>query len=150
MADKPFISKRRRGSVVENPDYTFAGLNDRHVDKYTVGSKQNVENRATNVYIEKNPGPPKHSTDTVNDLVREYSTYSYEKGEEIKQHVHELKEASYQMSKWGLIGANSKNNMKHPMVEKYCDFAINLGINNELDTELNMSPEGKLRRKALI
>ena len=27
---------------------------------------------------------------------------------------------------------------------------IDLGINNEFDTELNMSPEGKLRRKALV
>lgn len=54
------------------------------------------------------------------------------------------------MTKWSLIGANPKNNMKHPIIEKYCDFAINLGINNEMDTELNMSPEGKLRRKALI
>ena len=83
-------------------------------------------------------------------VVRDFSTYSFERGEEIKLHVHELKEASYQMTKWSLIGVNAKNNMKHAMVEKYCDFAINLGINNEMDTELNMSPEGKLRRKALI
>ena len=39
--------------------------------------------------------------------------------------------------------------MKNPMVEKYGSFAIDLGINNQEDTELNMSPEGQLRRKAL-
>ena len=39
--------------------------------------------------------------------------------------------------------------MKHPLVERYGAFAIMLGINNEFDTELNMSPEGKLRRQAL-
>lgn len=39
--------------------------------------------------------------------------------------------------------------MKHAIIERYGEFAINLGIQNEMDTELNMSPEGKLRRKAL-
>lgn len=39
--------------------------------------------------------------------------------------------------------------MKHPINEIYGSFAIDLGINNEMDTELNMSPEGKLRRKGL-
>jgi len=39
--------------------------------------------------------------------------------------------------------------MKHPLIEKYGSYAIDLGIQNEMDTELNMSPEGKLRRKAL-
>jgi hypothetical protein len=40
--------------------------------------------------------------------------------------------------------------MRHPVVEKYGGFAINLGINTEMNTELNMSPEGKLRRQALV
>ena len=39
--------------------------------------------------------------------------------------------------------------MKHHLIERYGEFVINLGIQNEMDTELNMSPEGKLRRKAL-
>ena len=39
--------------------------------------------------------------------------------------------------------------MKHPLIERYGEYAIDLGIQNEMDTELNMSPEGMLRRKAL-
>jgi hypothetical protein len=39
--------------------------------------------------------------------------------------------------------------MKHPLIEKYGAFAINLGILNEMETDLNMSPEGKIRREAL-
>lgn len=56
------------------------------------------------------------------------------------------------MSKWGICGFNPsfKSHNKHPMVEKYGAYAIDLGINNEMDTELNMSPEGKLRRQGLI
>ena len=67
--------------------------------------------------------------------------------------VSELKTATFECSKWAIVGANApgaqKNRTKHPMVEKYGSFAIMLGINNEFDTELNMSPEGKMRRKAL-
>ena len=39
--------------------------------------------------------------------------------------------------------------MKDEMVEKYAEYAIDLGIQNEMDTEINMSPEGKMRRKAV-
>ena len=68
--------------------------------------------------------------------------------------VAELREAAENASRWAILGNNGpggkKNNMKNSMIEKYGSFAIDLGINNEMDTELNMSPEGKLRRKALI
>ena len=61
-----------------------------------------------------------------------------------------MKDASYLASKWAICGPGNpsapKSHMKHPAIEKYGGFAINLGINNELDTELNMSPEGKMRR----
>jgi hypothetical protein len=86
--------------------------------------------------------------------VRSYSTFTFEKSEEIKMHVREMTAASYEASKWSICGPGApnfpKSHMRHPMVEKYGSFAINLGINNELDTELNMSPEGKLRRQALV
>ena len=68
--------------------------------------------------------------------------------------IAELREAAENASRWAILGNNGpggkKNNMKNSMIEKYGSFAIDLGINNEMDTELNMSPEGKLRRKALI
>ena len=62
-----------------------------------------------------------------------------------------MKAAANEMTKWAVCGSTPgvKSHMKHPMVEMYGSYAIDLGINNELDTELNMSPEGKLRRKGL-
>ena len=85
--------------------------------------------------------------------MRSYSSFTFEKSEEIKFHVNEMKDASYLASKWAICGPGApnapKSHMRHPMIEKYGGFAINLGINNEMDTELNMSPEGKMRRQAL-
>ena len=40
--------------------------------------------------------------------------------------------------------------MKDSVIEKYGSYAIDLGINDEMNTELNMSPEGKLRRNTLV
>lgn len=45
--------------------------------------------------------------------------------------------------------ANKRSAMRHEVVERYGAYAIDLGLNNEFDTDLNMSPEGKLRRMAL-
>ena len=39
--------------------------------------------------------------------------------------------------------------MRGELVERYGEFSIDLGLNNEMDTDLNMSEQGKLRRKAL-
>ena len=40
--------------------------------------------------------------------------------------------------------------MKHPDVERYIDFAVKLGLQDENDVDINMSPEGKLRRSKLF
>lgn len=82
------------------------------------------------------------------DVVKHYSNYSVEKEEEIKDHIAKLREAAHNITKYSLI-EGQKSFMKHESIERYGEFAINLGIQNEMDTELNMSPEGKLRRKAL-
>ena len=59
--------------------------------------------------------------------------------------------AAREASRWAIVGQNAPNapkkRSKDIMIERYGAFAIVLGINNEMDTELNMSPEGKLRRK---
>ena len=64
-----------------------------------------------------------------------------------------MKRAAYEVSRWAIVGSGAPNAprraMKSAVVEKYGQYAIDLGIQNEMDTELNMSPEGKLRRKAL-
>lgn len=89
----------------------------------------------------------------MEDVVKEYSVYDLTKMEQVKQRVRELRMAAREASKWAICGANApnapKNRMKHEMIEKYGEFAVELGIQSELDTELNMSPQGKLRRKAL-
>jgi hypothetical protein len=87
-------------------------------------------------------------------IVKDYSTYDIQKQEEVKERVVELRMAATEASRWAIVGANNpgapKSRTKHALVEKYGSYAIDLGINNEFDTELNMSPEGKLRRKALV
>ena len=40
--------------------------------------------------------------------------------------------------------------MRHPIVEKYGAYAIDLGIQNTMDTNLNMSAAAALRRAALV
>jgi len=73
--------------------------------------------------------------------------------EEDQEHVEELKNAAYQAVKWSYLGsgnpANKKKPMRHELVERYGAFSIDLGLNNEFDTDLNMSEAGKIRRKAL-
>jgi hypothetical protein len=68
--------------------------------------------------------------------------------------VEENRLAAYEASKWARCGPSApnapKSHMRHSVIEKYGSYAIDLGINNEMDTELNMSPEGKLRRNALV
>jgi hypothetical protein len=98
------------------------------------------------LYLEKIKGA--QTAATIQDVVKHYSTYNFEKQEEIKLHVESLRKAAQDTSKFRMIGVE-KTYMKHPMIEKYGAYAIDLGIQNEMDTELNMSPEGKLRRKAL-
>jgi hypothetical protein len=39
--------------------------------------------------------------------------------------------------------------MKNPLLEKYFDRTIKLGLYREDNTDLNMSPEGKFRRSKL-
>ena len=38
---------------------------------------------------------------------------------------------------------------KAPIVEKYLDYTIKIGINDPFTTDLNMSPEGKARRQVM-
>ena len=89
----------------------------------------------------------------MSDIVRDYSTYDVEKADRIKELVAEMRTAAREATRWAIIGANNpgapKSRLKYPLVEIYGEYAIDLGINNPDDTELNMSPEGMLRRKAL-
>lgn len=105
-----------------------------------------METKATHEYMVKYP--TNQTFNTILDVVKHYSNYSFDKEQEIKDHIAQLRDAATNVTKYSFI-TGDKTFMKHAMVEKYGEFAINLGIQNEMDTELNMSPQGKLRRKAL-
>ena len=64
-----------------------------------------------------------------------------------------MRNAAYQAVKWSYLGSGNPANFRKPMrgelVERYGAFSIDLGLNNEFDTDLNMSEAGKIRRKAL-
>jgi len=144
---KPIPPKQPGDFEVKNSDYAKSLLvSDINEDKYRIVSRTQIETKATHQYLFKIGEA--QSFDTVLDVVKHYSNYSIEKEEEIKEHVQALKRASYDVSRFAIIEGN-KTFMKHHLIERYGEFAINLGIQNEMDTELNMSPEGKLRRKAL-
>ena len=105
--------------------------------------------------MEEQYGPKAgNKVNSVNDMVRDYSSFNMEKSEQIQAFVTENRLAAFEASKWARIGAAApnapKSHMRHPVLEKYGSYAIDHGINNEMDTELNMSPEGKLRRNALV
>lgn len=154
MENKKWVSKRKRGFVVHNDDYSFVKINEKHVDKFFVRVKENIEEKATQTFLSRQDESKKITYENINPIFKYYSNYEFEKREATKMTIAELRVAAENASRWAILGANGpgakRNYMKHAMIEKYGAFAIDLGINNEMDTELNMSPEGKLRRKALI
>ena len=76
-----------------------------------------------------------------------------DKKEEIEDLVCEVRDASYKAVRWSYLGAgnpaNRKKEGRHEDVERYGAFAIDLGLNDELNTDLNMSEAGRLRREDL-
>ena len=90
---------------------------------------------------------------SLKSVIADYSTYAVEQQEADQDHVEELRDAAYQAVKWSYLGSGNPANKKKPMrgelVERYGAFSIDLGLNNEMDTDLNMSEAGKIRRKAL-
>lgn len=145
-----WYGKRQRGSVVHNDEYSFVKINEKKVDKFRVRVQDNIEEKATQKFLSKQDESSKITYQTINPVFKYYSNYDFDKKESTKLTIEELKVAAENASRWAILGANGpggkKNNMKNSMIEKYGSFAIDLGINNEMDTELNMSPEGKLRR----
>jgi hypothetical protein len=111
-----------------------------------------MENQGARIPEDKKLGS-EISENQMKDIISDYSTYDFEKAERIKEFVAEMRTAAREATRWAIIGANNpaapKSRLKYPLVEIYGEYAINLGINNPDDTELNMSPEGMLRRQAL-
>ena len=171
LAEK--MAKRKRG-VPPYYLYDFNQLNERHVDKFRLATRQTQERRATVSFVDRHnqlfndqkemesqgariPEGQKVAAEMTEeqmaDIVRDYSTYDFEKAEQIKEFVAELRMAAREATRWAIVGVNNpgapKSRLKYPLVEIYGEYAIDLGINNADDTELNMSPEGMQRRKDL-
>lgn len=70
-------------------------------DKYKHITRGFVETKATHQYLSKIGG--EQTFDTVLDLVKQYSNYSHEKEEEIKEHIAKLREASNNITKYAII-----------------------------------------------
>ena len=87
------------------------------------------------------------------DIVNDFSVYDKQKSNKMAVFVDELKFAANQATRWTSTGpenpANPKPYCKSYLVEIYGEYAIDLGINNYEDTELNMSHEAMQRRQAL-
>ena len=50
---KPWIPKRKRGSIQPFYDYDIQLINEKHVDKFRVAVKQNVEKKATASFLKR-------------------------------------------------------------------------------------------------
>ena len=149
--------ERKARLAVKWYEYDYSKVNVKQVDKFRLNVKNNIEESATGKYLHRQTmlhGEKAAKLDTsFKAVVKEYSGYTFEKREEMKGQVEELRKAANEASRWAIQGPGAPNaartRMRHAMIEKYGAYAIDLGIQNEMDTELNMSPEGKLRRKAL-
>jgi hypothetical protein len=130
--------------------------------KFRVRTKQRLEETATQRLLgnEHEAGETSLTKKAVEsrlnnlrDVVKEFSNFGPEKEEQIRKQVEDLRQAAVDIGKWsygsGEGGSKFKAKMKTALVEKYGEFAISLGISNEQDTELNMSPEAKLRRQQM-
>ena len=53
LENKKWVSKRKRGFVVHNDDYSFVNVNEKKVDKFRVRVKDNVEEKATQKFLSK-------------------------------------------------------------------------------------------------
>ena len=107
-----------------------------------------MEDRASSHFKDKweeELGPKAASRLTsLSAIVKDYSSFDAETKEEINDHIEVLRRAAFEATKWSYLGAGNpaaqKKLMRHELVERYGAFAIDLGLNNEFDTDLNMSP----------
>ena len=83
---KPMVWKRKRGQIKDN-DFDISAINDKGVDKFRVGVKANVERKATTSFLkrlEEEFGPKAgNKVNSVNDMVRDYSSFTMELSEQI-------------------------------------------------------------------
>jgi hypothetical protein len=111
---------------VKNADYAKSLLvSENTEDKYRNSTRTRIETVATHKYLKEMGGT--QTFDTLFDVVKHYSNYSIEKEEEIKEHIEKLRKAAYEVTRFAIL-EGSKTFMKHPMIEKYGEYAINLGI----------------------
>lgn len=79
LANKKWISKRQRGFVKENDAYNFAAVNEKHVDKFQLRVRDNIEEKATQSFLNKQPESSKITYATINPVFKYYSNYEFDK-----------------------------------------------------------------------
>lgn len=106
---------------------------------------------ATNIYSDKIKEEygkkAKSKLTSLTSVVNEYcSEYTEDKKEAVDDLVTEVYDASYKAVRWSWLGAGNpgkkKKEGRHEDVERYGAFSIDLGLNDAMNTDLNMSVEG--------
>lgn len=138
-----YLSKDENGSMikpeiwnrkVQPPKTHYQYLNNDELYKFHLNNRMNsqLKNEQAHKYADS------------------YTTFDGEMSEKVQTDVKELKETGAKVTPWTYTGkyypAAKRNRQRDDLVEVYGEMAINLGINNKLDTELNCSKEGQYRR----
>lgn len=81
---KPMVWKRKRGSIKDN-DFDLGAIAEKGVDKFRSGVKSNIERVATDKFLiklkEEFGEKAGNKVNSVNDMVRDYSSFTIEKSE---------------------------------------------------------------------
>lgn len=102
-----------------------------------------VERRATQTYAKENNF---RHTGVLEGIVTDFSRQTEKSANDVHEQVGFLRlMAADPNAPSKLIPKKSKA----PIVEKYLDYTISLGINDANNLDLNMSPEGKRRRQVM-
>lgn len=78
------VWKRKRGSIKDN-DFDISAIGEKGVDKFRSGVKFNIERVATDKFLiqlkEEFGEKAGNKVNSVNDMVRDYSSFTIEKSE---------------------------------------------------------------------
>ena len=104
-----------------------------------------LESRATATFATSKNIPSK-DLPTVHGIVKDFSRQTTE-GEKLSWSTagYLRKMAS---DPWAQCNREVKR-MKHPDIERYVAYTVKLGMQDESNVDINMSPEGKMRRQKI-
>lgn len=79
----------------------------------------------------------------MDDLINDYSRQTSAGVKSVIDHINRLRYVASDIHAHEKI---PKKNMKAPLLEKYIDYTVATGMVDQDKTDLNYSPEGKIRR----